>query len=440
MASEPRVSAAGVVSFAQERRIRTVCAPQPAVPVRGPLAKTVPAVCRLPGPVDTGALEHAVNALVRRHPGLHYRFVNLDGRVSLRRVDGEEPGVPPVVPVSPDTAHHTDDARMRVMRTEIDRPFDVLGWPLLRAGVLQCDRPLFYLSADHLVTDGWSALLAAREVEELYTAALEDRQANLPPTADFLRYSEAQRRRYASGPALDRMVEGLHTLLGGRPVHPAFPVDAAWDLSRGRYLTLSLLDADETAELAKLCRSWRVTLFMAVLAAVGVAARELCLRTEVGVLVATHNRDDPDIRHGIGWYANMLPLYFPVGEAQRFGDAVREVRARLMELLPYYELPLAKVLDATPSGYYDGLGTHTPTFFMSFVDLRGVEQAGRWHQLDVAPAYRVGHGTWIVLRDSGLSAVVASPHLHSGEERVREFESRIAAVLRGVVAHLAAAG
>jgi hypothetical protein len=423
--TQPPGAGTAVPSFAQERRIRAVRASGGAPPA----AKTVPVLCRLPEKADVDALVHAVRAFVQRHRMLQYRFTERGGRVSLHWAGARTAEIGCAV------NHLTGDDAVRYVRGEVDQAFDALGWPLLRAGVIQHRRPLFYLAADHLVSDGLSVLLAMKEIAELYTALLGNRAASLPCPGDFLRHAETERRRYASGTALDQEVGSLQEQLRGRPLHPPFPVDVGWDVARGRYASFALLDADETARLAKLCLTWRVTLFMTVLAAYGVAARELSGRSEVGLLVALNNREESSAYHAVGWYANTLPLYFPTGTVERFAEAVREVRARMMALLPYRELPFARVLDCTPQGYHDGIGTEIPTCFMSFADVRAEVRTARWELLDFPPSYRVGHGIWVILRETGLSVEVASPQPRFGEEQVRAFESRIAGVLRDVVAH-----
>lgn len=418
-------------SFAQERRIRSVCA---GVGPASSLAKTVPVLCELPEVADPDLLSHVVRTVVRRHPALRHRFV-LDGAGTRQEGIRLEPVTAQIADLECEYTEYTECAEYaeRHVRARVDTAFDVLGWPLLRFGLVDGPRPLLYLCADHLVIDGGSALHATREVERLYYALLTGRADPLPPACDFLAHSAAQRRRYAPGPTRQAQTRGLLKLLDGRPVQPPFPVEASWDLARGRYVSFDLLDADQTAGLTELCRTWRVTPFMAVLAAFGVATRELSGAAEAGILVAIHNREEPPARDGIGWYANMLPLYFPAGRQRDFAAAARQVRGSLMELMPYHELPLALLQDAVPGGNDggdDGNGTVRPTCFMSYVDARDDEMAARWRQIDFAPAHRVGHGIWVVRRRGGLRAHVACPHLDLGEGQVAEFEARIAAVLR----------
>jgi hypothetical protein len=415
------------VSFAQERRIRLATAAEPT----GPAAKTVPVLCRLPAPVDVDALSHAVRQMVLRHRSLLHRFVDVDDEVTLEWAGAGVADLDCDVVAESElpASDGSSDAALAYVRGQVDRPFDVLGWPLFRFGVVTGDRPLFYLIFDHLVADGGSALLAIREVEQLYLALMRGRVVDLPKAGDFLRYAQAQRRRCGSGPAVDGQAEALRRHLGGRMVHPSVPIETDWDLTRPRYADVDLLDAGETARLDDLCRDSRVTPFMAVLAAFGVAVRELTDHDEAGVLIATDNREHPEARAGVGWFANMVPLYFPTARTDRLGTAARTVRDQLMRMLPYHEFPLARMLDTVP-----GSAATRHDCFMSFVDARADERHWRWRQLDFAPSFRSGYGMWVVRRDGGLGAFVASPAPAAGTGTLVKFETRIATELRAAVA------
>ena len=415
-------------SYAQERRISAVCRGRG--PAADPPAKNVPLLCRVPADVTPGQLRDAVDELVRRHPALRHRFDRRAGEVTIRPVAAD---AAPVEFTVTDRSRLADDAAVGAhIRAEVDRPFDVLGWPLIRAGVITGDASLFYLSADHLVTDGWSMQLAARELEAIVTARAAGAEPELPPADDPVARAAAQCRVFAHGPRLDRAVDEVRDRLAGRPLEPLFPIDAGpWDGLQGRYVDVDLLDAEETAQLLRLCRDRRTTPFMVVLAAYGIAVRECTGRTETGVLIATANREDGADRNGFGWYANMLPVHFPTGSAAAFDEAVTEVRGRVMAMLGHHALPLARLLSQAPEGVLAGVGETVPTCFVSFVDVRtppGFPEP-RWEQLDLAPSYRMSYGIWVVQRDSGLRAVIAAPRAAS-DGRLAAFEARLPEILR----------
>ncbi len=432
---------ASVPSYAQERRIRKACERGDGRPA--PRAKTIPVVCRVPGPVDVAALEAAVRVFVRRHRLLRHRFTARGDRVAVHEVVDRADEIRCTVTRRADLPAQPG-AEERFIRDEIDRPFDVLRWPLLRFGLVDSAQPVFYLCMDHLVTDGWSIFLAKAQIEELYGAVLTGRPARLGPAGDFFRHSGAERRRYADGPVLEEQIEAFQQLLGGRPVHPSCPVDgAAWNPGAGRYRRIHLLDPPAAAEFGRICRTAKSTVFMGLLAAYGVAVREATGREQAGVLVAMHNRDEARVRDSVGWYANMLPLYFPTADVTRFTEALRHVRAGLMALLDHHALPLSRIVDCLPADDYAAAGEQLPTCFMSFMDLRTPVRAAPagppdpvpvWERVEYPPSYRLGYGMWLLLKDDGLSAMVASPAEHGDGCALERFESTFAHVLHTVVA------
>ena len=135
--------------------------------------------------------------------------------------------------------------------------------------------PMVYLSFDHTVADGYSTKVAFQELEALYRALVDGRPADLPPTGDYVAYSADERHRYADGAELDRSVDEVRSLLRGRPIEPEFPLPVTdWDVARGRYAYPDLVDGEAAGRLADYCRAQRVSPYMVILAAFGVAARE----------------------------------------------------------------------------------------------------------------------------------------------------------------------
>src|SRR6185437_12666483 len=65
---------------------------------------------------------------------------------------------------------------------EARRPFDLARGPLVRARVLRLadDEHAVILTMHHIVTDGWSMGIAARELASLYGAFVEGRPSPLP--------------------------------------------------------------------------------------------------------------------------------------------------------------------------------------------------------------------------------------------------------------------
>ncbi|WP_063767499.1 AMP-binding protein [Streptomyces sp. NRRL S-1868] len=160
----------------------------------------------LRGELDVPALRAALEALVARHETLRTTFEERDGQ-GVQLV--HEPG-PLDVPVTVCSDAEVAD----VMRTELETPFDLTTGPLMRHTLLRTapDEHVLVLSMHHIVTDGWSMNVIARELHTLYEGrALPELAVQY---ADFAVWQRAA----LTGPALDEKLEYWRVQLAGAPV------------------------------------------------------------------------------------------------------------------------------------------------------------------------------------------------------------------------------
>lgn len=430
------VSPAPRVTFAQEQRVRRMLAR----PTDVPAAKNIPLVLELPGPVDGGALELSLRQLVERHPVLHHRLAERGGEIVFERVGPTLPPPPCVTWPAPGTGRRPgSDSAEALVRGQADQPFGMTSWPLFRAGLIERPRPLLCLVFDHLVCDGWSLSVIARDLEALYLSAKGDRQADLPAADDFVAFAEGERARFSSSSRVARAVDGLRAVLDGRPLEPGLPLAAGpWDLSAGRYRQLDVLTGEEAAAFERRCRDGRATAFMGVVAAVAVTLHETTGVDEAAMLLAVHNRDSRASATGVGWYANMLPLYIPVRRGQPLDATLRATQSAMMAILQFYDVPLARLKAAGGGSANVGANWQAgpAPLFVSFSDDRGAGHGPptTWRPVPAAPSYRAGYGLWLSRHAGGLRLLTASPRPTSRGDQLEAFESALCAVIQGMAA------
>src|SRR5262249_22065877 len=146
---------------------------------------------RIRGPLDRGVLERTLAEIVRRHATVRTTFDNVDGQ--------------PVQVVSPrlelplstidlralDDSSRESEAR-RLAAQEVRRPFDLARGPLARVLVLIIgdDDHAIILTMHHIISDGWSLGVAARELVALYEAFSRGAPSPLdPPPIQYTDYS-----------------------------------------------------------------------------------------------------------------------------------------------------------------------------------------------------------------------------------------------------------
>jgi hypothetical protein len=71
----------------------------------------------------------------------------------------------------------------RILKTEVETPFNLSDGPLLRATLLQLDEQehLIVFSMHHIITDGWSMNILLQELAAQYSARLRNEESALPP-------------------------------------------------------------------------------------------------------------------------------------------------------------------------------------------------------------------------------------------------------------------
>ncbi|MEV0728357.1 amino acid adenylation domain-containing protein [Polymorphospora sp. NPDC050346] len=281
------------------------------------------------GTLDERALTEACTAVIARHEGLS------------SAVETDADGVPHLVPatekITLGSGPLTDDR----VRAEIDRPFDPRRGPLARFTLLTGapDRHLLLVTAHHLVFDGMSKDVLARDLAHAYDAAVAGRPADLGPAADHSGHAAAERERVAAALPAARDYWAGRWNPPGDVVLPGLtrqPVAAA----PGATVEFDL-DADLVAGTARLAADLGVSRFELLLAAVHALLHRYGNEAlPVGVGLSTRT---PDTAGQIGLFVNELPVPAPAPDAT-FRAYACALRAELRQLYRHRDVPLAQAV------------------------------------------------------------------------------------------------
>src|SRR3954470_10338 len=208
------------LSFAQER-LWFIDRLEP-----GSAVYNLPVAWRLEGALDEAALERALGEIVRRHEALRTVFAEVDG--SPVQVIAPFGGFTlPVDDLSGLAEADREAAVRRRVGEEAQRPFDLSAGPLFRGALLRLgeeDHALL-LSMHHIVSDGWSMGVLAREFSALYEAYREGGESPLPELqVQYADYAVWQREQL-EGEALERQLSYWRERLPGAPELLELPTD-----------------------------------------------------------------------------------------------------------------------------------------------------------------------------------------------------------------------
>ncbi|MEW2546596.1 non-ribosomal peptide synthase/polyketide synthase [Streptomyces sp. NPDC047002] len=304
---------------------------------------TTLSVLRLTGPLDPAALRTALDGLVARHESLRTTFAEHDG--------GARQIVHPPAPVPLRTQECADAAALdALVESEAARPFDLAAGPLLRARLArltgrESEEHVLVLAVHHIATDGWSMGVLGRDLGELYAAALDRRDPELPTLP--VRYGDwAAWQRARTADAEDQLAYWRRTLEGLTPFEP--PTDRPRPAVRGRdgALVTFTLPAALTERLRARGREADATLFMTLLAACQVLLARWSGQEDIAVGTVTAGRERPELHDVVGMFVNTLVLRARVRPELPFRALLAEARTAVLDATAHQDVPFERVVDA----------------------------------------------------------------------------------------------
>ncbi len=190
----------------------------------------IPLGWRLKGELDRSAWQRGLDRVLARHEALRSIFVAPEGTPWVELLP-EGAGLP-VVEHDLRDRPDADAALLELCREEARTPFDLARGPLIRGRLIRLSdqEQVLLLTQHHIVSDGWSLGVLARELSQLYRAFVAGEDDPLPPLAiQYPDYAVWQRRWLSGNGCRARRSIGATPYLARRPVWPCRPT------GRGRH-------------------------------------------------------------------------------------------------------------------------------------------------------------------------------------------------------------
>ena len=364
------------LSFAQQR-LWFLDRLEPGTP-----AYNIPRVYRVKGRVDVAALGRCVDEIVRRHTVLRTVVTEEAGKPVQRILDTMH-GILRVEEIRGADGAERERAAWNRTLNEVRRTFDLTTGPLVRALLLHSgpEDHLLVITMHHIVSDGWSLGVFARELGALYNGSaagagnlLED-----PP----IQYSDfaAWQREHLQGDVLEKQMRYWRGELGG-----ALPVlDLGTDMLRPaarRSLggTCRFVLSRQLMEgLKEVSRREGCTLFMSLLSAYGVLLHRYSSQEDliVGTPIAGRTRLETEAL--VGLFVNTLAIRMNCAGDPTFRELMKRVRGKALGAYDHQDVPFEKLVEELQP---ERTLSRTPVFQTMFVlqntpspplEMRGLE-------------------------------------------------------------------
>jgi hypothetical protein len=308
-------------------------------------SRQIIASCDVVGQCDVSAMDHAVNAYLRRHDTFRSWFEHVGDHEFVRHAI-EDPANIEFVPV--DQGHSTVD-EIRAHVVGIPNP---LEWGCFRFGVIQYESHFtFFAAMDHVHGDATLIGTTMMEANAMYSAMSGSGQALTLPDAGSFDAFCVREREYTSALTLDS--PGVRAWMDfaenngdGFPEFP-LPLGNPNSSTSSAWASQVLLDTAQTERFESACTAAGARFVGGVFACLGLVEHEFTGALTYYGLTPRDSRKAGDNFMTQGWFTGLIPIIVPVA-ATSFNDAAYAAQASFDSGLDMAKVPYYRVLELAP--------------------------------------------------------------------------------------------
>lgn len=390
------------VSYMQGQHLRNYCE-RTAAGLN--FSRQIIASCEVSGQCDIAAMDHAVNAYLRRHDTFRSWFEHAGGEEFIRHAL-EDPADIEFVPVDHGTMT-VEQIREHVVG--IPSP---LEWGCFTFGVIQNDgRFTFFAAMDHVHGDATLIGTTMLEANGMYSALSSGGEALvLPEAGSFDDFCIRERERTADltvdSPEVRAWIDFAESSGGGFPEFP-LPLGNHREASRSDMTTEVLMDTGQTERFEAACAAAGARFVGGLFACLAQVEHELTGALTYYGLTPRDSRAATDNFMTQGWFTGLIPITVPIGAAS-FADAAWSAQASFDSNLNMAKVPYYRVLELAPELNWPQPNFPVSNFFhagaaplnavlaaadMGLADNIGIYPDGRFSYQLTIYIFRYGEGT-----------------------------------------------
>ncbi|MEM9823710.1 MAG: amino acid adenylation domain-containing protein, partial [Bacteroidota bacterium] len=315
----------------------------------GSIAYNLPNSIHLSGDFDIDLFKQAIDAVVERHEILRTVFRSTaQGAVHQWILPAKDCPIP-IGYQDFRTRTDTELAVEEYLLQDLQQPFDLENGPLLRAALLHVKGGdyVFYYNMHHIISDGWSIGILARDVLHFY----ESQKAGNPPQWPSLKiqykdYAAWQVKQLAEAGQANHRQYWLNRLSGELPILD-LPRQQARPKMKGFHgETLeTFLSLERVEAMHRFTRENGGSLFILLLSLWNVLFHRYTGLKDLIIGSPVAGRNHSDLEDQIGFYINTLALRNSVDPENTFLHFYEKVKQSTIEAFDHQMYPFDRLVD-----------------------------------------------------------------------------------------------
>ena len=296
--------------------------------------------------VSIDALRSTLDEIVRRHEALRTTFAEIDGQ-PVQVIAGRMAVPLETIDLRNLPLAAAEQEAERLTAAESERRFDLETGPLIIAKLvmLAYRRNVLLLTLHHIVCDGWSLRVLARELQTIYAARLSGKEHGLrDPVVQYADFSAWQRRQVADTAFQEHLAYWRHALKDA-PEIVLIPDKVATGAPSFRGAFIPVWIPRRTAEpLRRVAADAGATPFMALLAGFMILLGRYGALDDIVVGAPVASRARPELEDLIGFFVNTLVLRADLSGELDFRTFLGRVRQTCLDAFSHQDVPFDQLV------------------------------------------------------------------------------------------------
>jgi amino acid adenylation domain-containing protein len=324
-----------------QKRIWLISKLQPDIP-----SYIIPFTCKFIGPLNREIFQKSIDVLFQRH---HILFS------IIKEVNGEPycDIIPSKVQISfIDYTGLADNERSErvndIMNADSRKVFDLQNGPLYRLYLIMTGSEEYYfrISIHHIIFDGWSWSVLAKDLNNIYNSLLRGKDTHLEEI-EFQQYDFAQWETSSAGSKNEEeSIEFWKENLQGASPILNFPYDfqrKEKSSGRGGYESIQL-SQDLSEKLRKISKKEDSSLFSTMLSAFGIQMQKYSGEDDINIGLPVAYRPHSKLENIIGMFVNTVVVRLRNAKEFTFRDVIHKTEEAALNAIAHQDLPFEKVV------------------------------------------------------------------------------------------------
>jgi len=249
------------------------------------------------------------------------------------------------------------------------KPFDLENGPLFRVNLLKVsdNHTILYYNMHHIISDGWSLDVLAKDLMSFYQAFKANTTPNLPELNIQYKDYAAWQLAQLEGESLKEAKTYWRNKLAGELPVLNLPTKKSRPLIKtfnGRSSSM-YINSEVVQKLRKYTQQEKGSVFMGLLATLNVLLQKYTGQKDIILGTALAGRDHADLEDQIGFYIQTLALRNQIEENATFGEFFNTVKETTLTAYKHQAYPFDRLVkdlnvmrDASRNVVFDMMITH----------------------------------------------------------------------------------